>query len=125
MSKKHILSALAGGALMIAGFAGTAQARPDSRAEASIPFVSFGSIRDWRAVDRDTLYIQDVHRNWYRAELLTSCHDLNFAHAIGFDARGTDRFDKFSSVVVRGQRCPVRSLVASAPPPKKDRTRKS
>jgi hypothetical protein len=89
--------------------------------EMSIPFVSHGGIRDWRAIDRDTLYVQDIHRHWYRAELMGPCHDLPFTEAIGFDARGTDRFDKFSSVIVRGQRCAVQSFVASGPPPKKER----
>lgn len=87
--------------------------------EMSIPFVSHGGIRDWRAIDRDTLYVQDIHRNWYRAELMTNCFDLPYAEAIGFEARGTDRFDRFSSVIVRGQRCPLQSFVASGPPPKK------
>lgn len=104
-------------ALAAATLAGSASAAPPE--EASISFVSSGSINNWRVIDRDTLYVQDVHRKWYRAELMGPCFDLNFAQAIGFDVRGTDRFDKYSSIVVRGQRCPVQSLVASAPPPKK------
>ena len=106
------------GATLLAGSA-AAEFRP---IEMSIPFVSHGGIRDWRAIDRDTLYVQDIHGYWYRAELMSSCFDLPFAEAIGFDASGTDRFDKFSSVIVRGQRCPVKSFVASGPPlPKKER----
>ena len=88
--------------------------------EMSIPFVSHGGIRDWRAIDRDTLYVQDVHGYWYRAELMTSCFDLPFTETIGFAAGGTDRFDRFSSVIVRGQLCPLKSFVASGPPPKKE-----
>ena len=88
--------------------------------EMSIPFVSHGGIRDWRAIDRDTLYVQDAHRHWYRAELMTSCFDLPFTETIGFAAGGTDRFDRFSSVIVRGQLCPLKSFVASGPPPKKE-----
>ena len=88
--------------------------------EMSIPFVSHGGIRDWRAIDRDTLYVQDTHRHWYRAELMTSCFDLPFTETIGFAAGGTDRFDRFSSVIVRGQLCPLKSFVASGPPPKKE-----
>jgi hypothetical protein len=93
--------------------------------EMSIPFVSHGGIRDWRAIDRDTLYVQDLGGHWYRAELLSSCFDLPYAEAIGFDASGTDRFDRFSSVIVRGQRCPLQSFVASGPPPKKERKNRS
>lgn len=108
-------------ALLIASAAAPALAefRP---IETSIAFVSNGGIRDWRAEDRDTLYIQDRQRNWHRAELFGGCHDLPYAQAIGFETRGTDRLDRFSSILVRGQRCAIRELVASGPPlPKKER----
>ena len=108
------------GAALLAGAAmpAAAEFKP---IEMSIPFVSHGGIRDWRAIDHDTLYVQDIHGYWYRAELMSNCFDLPYAEAIGFDARGTDRFDRFSSVIVRGQRCPLQSFVASGPPPKKER----
>ena len=107
------------GAALLAGAApAAAEFRP---IEMSIPFVSHGGIRDWRAIDHDTLYVQDIHGYWYRAELMSNCFHLPYAEAIGFDARGTDRFDRFSSVIVRGQRCPLQSFVASGPPPKKER----
>lgn len=92
---------------------------PPPGAEASIPFANHGGIYNWQAVDRDTLYVQDIHRHWYRATLMGPCLDLDFAERIGFDVDATDRFDHFSSVVVRGQRCALRSLVASGPPPKR------
>lgn len=97
-----------------------AHAAPAAR-EAAIPFVDTGSIRNWRAVDRDTLYVQDTHNRWYRAELMSPCIDLPFAETIGFDVRGTNRFDRFASIVVRGQNCPLTSLVESSPPPRKAR----
>lgn len=93
--------------------------------QASIAFVNHGGIRDWRAADRDTVYVQDSRRNWYRAELMGPCLDLPFAHAIGFETRGVDRFDRFSRVVVGGQRCTVRSLVRSEAPPSRKAPRKS
>lgn len=123
MRLNRSLFMLAGAALIAsAAVPAAAEFKP---IEMSIPFVSHGGIRDWRAIDHDTLYVQDTHRNWYRAELLSRCFDLLFAEAIGFDASGTDRFDRFSSVVVRGQRCPVKSFVASGPPPRKERKRSS
>lgn len=118
--KPHRIFLAALAAATLVGSASAATPR-----EASIPFVDSGSIRDWRAVGRDTLYVQDVHRNWYRAELMGPCIDLNFANTIGFDASGTNRFDRYSSIVVRGQRCPLQSLVASAPPPKKAKKTKT
>ncbi|ARS27845.1 hypothetical protein KC8_11150 [Sphingomonas sp. KC8] len=123
MTTPHFITSLAGAAALVVGLSGLS-ATPASTApavgeEASIPFVSAGSIRDFRVVDRDTLYVQDIQRNWYRAELMAPCTDLPFAETIGFDVRGTNRFDRFSSVLVRGQHCPLKSLVVSAPPPKK------
>lgn len=88
-------------------------------AEASIPFVNHGGIRNWRADGRDAVYVQDVSGKWYRATLMGNCTDLPFAEAVGFDAGAIGRLDKFSSVIVRGQRCPFTSFVASAPPPSK------
>ncbi|HEU4967766.1 DUF6491 family protein [Sphingomonas sp.] len=87
--------------------------------QASIPFVNHGGVRDFDVVDNDTLYIEDQHRHWYRAELMGYCPDLGFARAIGFETRGPDTLDRFSTLIVRGQRCPVKSLVESGPPPKK------
>lgn len=90
-------------------------------AETSIPFVNMGGIRDWQAVDDTTLYVQDNGRKWYLARLLSPCTDLTFATGIGFETRGVNRLDKFGSVVVGGQRCPLASFIASGPPPAKKR----
>ena len=96
-----------------------APAHAPAPAQASIAFVNHGGIRDWRAVGSDTLFVQDRSRNWYRADLMGPCLDLPFAQTIGFETRGIDTFDRFSTVRVRGQRCAVQSLVRSdAPPPK-------
>ena len=87
--------------------------------ETSIPFANMGGIRDWRAVDDSTLYVQDIRRNWYLAKLAIPSPDLTFVQAIGFETRGTNQLDKFGTVVVGGQRIPLSSFVASAPPPPK------
>jgi hypothetical protein len=113
-------------AALVAGMANFAPAHAEFKEiEQSVPFVSKGSIRNWQAVDRDTLYVEDIHGRWYRAELMTNCFDLPFTETIGFDAGGTDRFDKFSAIVVRGQRCQLKNFVASGPPPKKQKRKPS
>jgi hypothetical protein len=86
--------------------------------EAGIPFVSHGGIRDWKVADRTTLYIQARDRKWYKATVLSSCRDLNFATGIGFDAGSSGTFDRSAYILAEGQRCPVQSVVASPPPPK-------
>ena len=114
---KIILAAAA--VLAIGGAAHAAAA--SKPAEARIPLVNHGGIYDWQATDRQTLYVQDRSRHWYRATLMSNCIDLDFAQTIGFDTGPIDTLDRFSSVVVRGQRCPITSLVASGPPPKREK----
>lgn len=110
---KTILAPIA--ALMLAAPA-AAQDRPAANAEtaepeqAYIPFAN-SSIRNWRAPERDVLLIEANRGRWYRAEFLGPCNGLRFTEAIGFDVNSNGRFDRFSSVVTRDQRCRVRSLV--------------
>lgn len=93
------------------------QAAEAKAVETSIPFANMGGIRDWSAVDDMTLYVQDSGRSWYLARLGAPCMDLTFATTIGFETKGANRLDKFASVIVSGQRCPLASFVASGPPP--------
>jgi hypothetical protein len=89
--------------------------------EVSIPFADHGGIRNWRAVDRDTLLIEGRDRKWYRAELMSGCFDLPFADRVGFKSNPSGDFDRFSSVYVRGQTCRVTSLTQTSPPPSRAR----
>jgi hypothetical protein len=75
---------------------------------AQIPFVQYGGIRDWRTENDHELYAQASDRRWYKVELLGPCIGLEFANGVRFlpsDSAGT--FDRFSSIVVDGQRCKV------------------
>jgi hypothetical protein len=79
--------------------------------EASIDFANSGGIRDWREAGDRTIYIEDRAHHWYKATLMRPSYDLRGALAIGFDTGPGDTFDHFSSVVIRGQRYAVESLV--------------
>lgn len=92
---------------------------PAAEKQASIPFVNHGGVRNFSAAGDETLYIEDQHRRWYRADLMGYCPDLSFAQAIGFSTRGPDTLDRFGTLIVRGRRCAIKSLVESGPPPKK------
>jgi hypothetical protein len=87
--------------------------------EASIPFANHGGIYNWGVVDNRTLLIQGRNRKWYKATLFAPCIDLPFAQTIGFKTNASGSFDKFSSIVVRRQRCSLTSLVEIPPPVKK------
>lgn len=87
--------------------------------EASIVFPSDSSIRNWQA-DRDRgIWVQDRKRDWYYGTFAGFCRDLDFAQAIAIDAPGAGRLDRFATILVRGQRCPLTSFVTSEAPPSK------
>jgi hypothetical protein len=87
--------------------------------EVSIPFVNYGGILDWRVEGNNTLSIQGLNGQRYRARLMGSCFDLPFAESIGFKALPSGQLGRFGAILVRDQQCPVTSLVKiDAPPPK-------
>jgi hypothetical protein len=95
---------------------------PELGVETSIAFPNYGAIRNFEADGNDGIWLEDRQRRWYYAEIIGGCRDLNFAQAIGFDTRGAPTFDKFSSIIVRGDKCPLTSLVtAEKPLPRKER----
>jgi hypothetical protein len=97
---------------------------PELGVEASIVFPNYGAIRNFEADGSKGIWLEDNRRRWYYGEFLGSCHDLNFAQAIGFDTGGVSRFDKFSKIIVNGDRCVLNSLVtAEKPLSKKERKR--
>tara|TARA_A100001391_G_scaffold153410_1_gene111221 strand:+ start:5514 stop:5885 length:372 start_codon:yes stop_codon:yes gene_type:complete len=121
--KKLLLTAplLALGLLATPALANTgAQPAVAEQPEARINFVNHGGIRNWHAEDRDTLYIQDRRRNWYKAELMIPSPELPFALAIGFDTGPIGSLDRFSQVVVDGRSFPLASLVKVDGPPEAD-----
>lgn len=87
--------------------------------ESGITFPSESSIRNWQA-DRDRgLWIEGRRGEWFYGTFAGICRDIDFAHAIGVDTRGASRLDRFATILVRGERCPLTSFVTSAAPPSK------
>ncbi|MBY4637901.1 DUF6491 family protein [Sphingopyxis sp. XHP0097] len=88
--------------------------------EASIVFPSDSTIRNWRA-DRDRgIWVQDRRGDWFYGTFAGICRDIDFAPQIAVDSRGVNRLDRFATILVRGERCPLVSFVTSAPPPSKE-----
>ncbi|MFN3450874.1 MAG: DUF6491 family protein [Sphingorhabdus sp.] len=97
---------------------------PELGVEVRINFPNQGAIRNFEADGNEGIWLEDRQRRWYYAELLGGCQELNFAQAIGFDTRGSATFDKFSTLIVAGDKCQVASLVtANKPLPRKERQR--
>jgi hypothetical protein len=93
--------------------------------EAQIAFANHGGIYNWQVVDDRTVLIQSQSRKWYKATLFSTCFDLPFAERLGFESNADGSFDKFSSIQVRSQKCPLVSLVETTAPAKKSKTKKS
>ncbi|HEX3602685.1 MAG TPA: DUF6491 family protein [Steroidobacteraceae bacterium] len=124
LKAKTLWLLLAAGAMSAASFSTRADNPPPSSApEARIPFAK-RNIWNWQVVDDKTVLIQDIGRKWYKATLFATCIDLPFAEKIGFDSGPTGTFDKFGAILVRGQRCPLNSLVETTAPPKKSKAKK-
>lgn len=109
--------------LLAAPPAFAAQQAPAQR-DASIAFANHHGVRDWVAEGEQTIYFQDSGRRWYRATLFAPSTDLPFAQAIGLDTGPIGSLDKWSSVVIRGQRYPLQSFErVDGPPAKRVKTR--
>ena len=116
---KTFLTILGAGALL--STAALAESPPERElgVEASIPFADTVGIRNFEADGDKALWIEDNHRQWYRAELMSPCWDLEKALKIGFVPRGGGgSLDKFGEIRVEGATCQLTSLKTSAPPPK-------
>ena len=112
---------LAAALLPLSGVAADEPARAprDIGAEASIVFPGDTTIRNWRADRERGIWVQDRRGDWYYGLFAGLCRDVDFAQAIGVETRGAGRLDRFASIIVRGERCPLTSFVTSAPPPSK------
>jgi Family of unknown function (DUF6491) len=89
---------------------------PELGVETRIVFPNYGAIRNFEADGNDGIWLEDRQRRWYYGEIIGSCPDLKFANSIGFDTRGAPSFDKFSSIIVRGDKCQLTSLVTAEKP---------
>ena len=114
---KLILTLAAGAALAAPAAGKPRPAPPITGEETQIPFAHLrGGIRNFHADDRDTVYLQDRRRDWYKAEVAGACTGLPWATRIGIDTRFGLTFQRGSSLIVEGDRCMVTSLVRSEKP---------
>lgn len=116
---KTVSGVVIAGVLASVAAAAFAADPPAAKPEARIPFADHHGISGWQVVNDRTLLIEGQNRVWYKATLMSSCLDLPFSEAIGFKTNPDGSFDKFSSIRLRHQTCPLISLVKTDPPKKK------
>ncbi|MDH3641181.1 MAG: DUF6491 family protein [Gammaproteobacteria bacterium] len=75
----------------------------------SIWIGSYGSISNWRAVARDELVLWNGPSRAYLVKVWRPAGGLRFAETIGV-TQTAGRITKFDSVLVRGQRLPIKQI---------------
>jgi len=76
----------------------------------TIPFADMGGIQDWRPIGTEGLLIEGHNHQWYKAEFFGPCIGLDYSLAVGFVTDPSGHVDRFSSIIVDGQRCWFKSL---------------
>jgi hypothetical protein len=124
MNRKILLVAFAALPAILQGCANLDTTSSDGvdlrKDEVSIPFANQRSaIHSWQADGRDGLWIQDGRRNWYYAKFIGPCLGVERSIRLGFDTGTSDKFDRFSNVIVpeENERCAIASFTSSDPPP--------
>lgn len=87
-----------------------AQADEHRKGPVTIPFVDLGGIEDWRAVGDEAILIKARNDEWYHASFFSRCMGLNYSTAVGFVTQPAGSLDKFSSILVDGERCWFKDL---------------
>lgn len=85
-------------------------AASEKQQAAYIPFANHGGVWDWHADGTGTVYFQDRHKAWYKAELIGTAPDLPFVQFIGLDTRPSGQLDRWSQIYVKGQRYAFKSF---------------
>ncbi len=86
---------------------------------AVLRFADLGGIRDWRADTDKAILIEGQNKNWYRATFYAPCVGLRFANTVAFVTEPDGGLDRFSSILVQGERCWFKSFERSGAPGKR------
>ena len=97
----------------------SAKAEEEKPPRAVIHFVDLGGIESWQADGNEAMRIEGRNRRWYRATFMGPCIGLRFADTIGFVTDSSGSLDRFSSILVEGERCFFRTFEAIEAPGKR------
>ncbi|MBD3649518.1 MAG: hypothetical protein HUJ31_19155 [Pseudomonadales bacterium] len=82
----------------------------EPKRSATIPFADLGGIEDWRPVGTEGILIEGRNNKWYKATFFAPCINLGHSMAVGFVTHPGGSVDRFSSIIVDGERCHFKSL---------------
>jgi hypothetical protein len=109
------------GACLLSACATVVDPGVDEANETYIPFISTTGVLEWEARGEGAVYIRSATNQWYLVQTMNSCSRLHTANALGFVTSGLDQLDRNGAILAEGQRCPIRSVTLSGPPPEKTR----
>lgn len=90
------------------------------REETFIPFANQRSaVYSWQADGREGIWVEGGRGDWYHAKFFSPCVGIDTTIQIGFDNGNSDKLDRYSHVLVPGERvpCAIQSFTKSDPPP--------
>ena len=96
-------------AVLTFGFS-SSSATVKAKKQATINFVHLGSIDDWHAEGDKAILIETVNDRWYRAEFFSPCISLAWQESVAFITSPRGQLNRFSAIVVRGERCQFQNL---------------
>lgn len=108
---KYLTTALAAAAILALSLPAQAAIDSTEPENQSIWIGSFGHFNNWHAVSRDELILWASPSRPYLVKIWRPFRGLRFANAIGVTSTA-GRVTKFDSVIVNGQRRPIKSIVA-------------
>lgn len=80
--------------------------------------LQFGQIYNWKAVDNQTLIVEDNWHNKFKVSLMGYCPNLTFKERVGFQSPGSTALScmgKGDQIIVRDismpSRCPIVNIV--------------
>lgn len=108
---KHVLVAI-----LLLGTGPALAASPSTSEPREVRIPRMGSFLEWVADGHRGVYIRGDTGRWYYARTQARCPRLRPTASVRFVAPGGN-FDRFSTLVVEGWRCPIASVVESPPAP--------
>ena len=112
MFKRRFILGMFAAVAALAVFSTGPVAADEHGKRASITFADMGGIKDWRSDSSRDLYVESLQGQWYKATFFGPCFELPFAERIAFVTEPDGSLDKFSSILVNGDRCHFRTFEA-------------
>jgi hypothetical protein len=92
---------------------------PELGVETAVDIRPAQPLYNFTADGDEGVWLEDFKRRWYYATIVGPCPGLGRAFGIGYDTRGSSRFDKSAKLIVEGFQCGIASIVTSDRPPSK------